>query len=114
MVDLADRVRIHDVDTHLLEPSDLWTSRVSPRWGDDVPHLVEDPETGFDVWYIGGRAICRAGPFASAGWEEFAPSRPKRMADVDPGAWQPQRRLGWMDKHGIYSQILYPNVLGGS
>ena len=30
---------IIDVDSHISEPGDLWTSRVSNRWGDLVPHV---------------------------------------------------------------------------
>ena len=33
--------KVIDVDTHVSEPEDLWTSRVSvKKWGDMVPHVV--------------------------------------------------------------------------
>ena len=38
--DLLDQIKIIDTDTHIIEPYDLWTSRVSrQRWGNMVPHV---------------------------------------------------------------------------
>ena len=34
------RVRVHDVDTHVAEPDDLWTRRIGAKWGDRAPHVV--------------------------------------------------------------------------
>ena len=40
---LLDEVKIIDTDTHVVEPPDLWISRVSTqRWGDLVPHVDAD------------------------------------------------------------------------
>ena len=36
---LFEQHRAVDTDTHLTEPPDTWTSRLSSRWGDAVPHL---------------------------------------------------------------------------
>jgi hypothetical protein len=43
-----------DADSHIIEPEDLFTSRVSAKWGDLVPHVRFDAEHEEDVWYIGG------------------------------------------------------------
>ena len=37
--DLFDRIPVIDVDTHVTEPADTWTSRVAKKWGDKVPRL---------------------------------------------------------------------------
>ena len=43
--DLIDDIGIIDVDTHVAEPNDLWTSRLyRAPWGDRVPHVAWDPE----------------------------------------------------------------------
>ena len=34
MADLFDRYKVIDVDTHVTEPRDVWTSRVSSKWFD--------------------------------------------------------------------------------
>ncbi len=37
---LAEEFRVVDTDTHIIEPYDLWTARMSVRkWGEKVPHL---------------------------------------------------------------------------
>jgi hypothetical protein len=33
MADLFDHYRVIDADSHLSEPADVWTSRVSGKWG---------------------------------------------------------------------------------
>ena len=33
-------IPIIDTDTHVVEPPDLWTSRLSSKWGDLVPHVA--------------------------------------------------------------------------
>ncbi len=49
---IFDRIRAIDTDTHVTEPPDVWTARVSTeKWGDKVPH-VKTVE-GRDVWFIG-------------------------------------------------------------
>ena len=36
----VDQYRVIDTDTHVIEPYDLWTSRLSvAKWGDKVPHV---------------------------------------------------------------------------
>ena len=39
MATIFDRYPVIDVDTHVSEPPDVWTSRVSGKWGDRVPHV---------------------------------------------------------------------------
>ena len=34
--------RIISVDDHVVEPPDLWTSRISATYGDCVPHVVRE------------------------------------------------------------------------
>ena len=51
-VELFQRYRVIDVDTHLTEPPDLWTSRVSSKWGEAVPHV--ENVGGTDLWLAAG------------------------------------------------------------
>ena len=46
-------IPIIDTDTHVVEPPDLWTSRVSAKWGDLVPHVAWDPVAEEEAWYSG-------------------------------------------------------------
>jgi predicted TIM-barrel fold metal-dependent hydrolase len=110
---VVDRIKVIDADTHVSEPEDLWTSRVSiKKWGDLVPHIRWDPDDQEDVWYFGGERFAAAAGPAMAGWREFPPSHPPRLADADPGSWNPIERLKRMDEYGIWAQVIYPNVGG--
>jgi len=110
--DVTSGVEIIDTDTHLMEPPDLWTARLSSsRWGDDIPHMVYDERHGRDRWLIGGRKLTSVANWAVAGWPEFPPSHPPRMEDADPAAWDAKSRLAKMDEYGVYASVLYPNLL---
>lgn len=109
---LLDEVRIIDTDTHVVEPPDLWTSRLSTRrWGDRVPHVQPD-EKGYPSWFVADRRVTGVADAAMAGWNEHPPSHPPTLDVAERAAWDPQERLKRMDADGIYAQVLYPNVAG--
>jgi uncharacterized protein len=106
-------IKVIDVDTHVIEPYDLWTSRVSvKKYGDLVPHVQTDGN-GVDTWYSGDSKLLPAAVLAAAGWEE-APGWgfPPNFEAVDPRVTAPGPRLELMDDYGTYAQVLYPNVTG--
>jgi uncharacterized protein len=109
---LCERYAVADADSHIIEPADLWTSRVSSKWGDLVPHVRFHERRQEDVWYIGDKKLYGAGAFAQAGWPEFPPSHPKKLSEAIPAAIDPKARLAYMDQMGVYYQIMYPNILG--
>src|SRR6185295_6128140 len=107
---VAEGVAIIDADTHVIEPYDLWTSRMSAKWGDRTPHVEWDEQTDQECWFIGQQPVVGAAREAMAGWHEYPPDRPKRLSDVDPANWDIGPRLAKVDELGIQAQILYPNV----
>src|ERR1700722_15973396 len=96
---LFDRFEVIDVDTHITEPPDTWTSRVSARWGDDVPHVVRID--GSDVWVVNGRRWAKPGNTAMAGFDGTLPDGPATYADMHPGAWNAAARVAFMDEQRI-------------
>ena len=108
---IAERFNVIDVDTHIIEPPDLWTSRISSKWGDLVPH-VKLNSRNIERWYMGEHRLPAAGSVAQAGWKDYPPSFPPTLAEADPAAWKAEDRLKRMDQYGIYTQVLYPNLLG--
>jgi predicted TIM-barrel fold metal-dependent hydrolase len=105
-------MRIVDVDSHVTEPSDLWTSRVASTWGDLIPHVKTHPTTGVESWFIGDDRISDVGALSYAEWKLKPPYFPPTLADTTPGSWQPEARLEWMDRNNIHAQVIYPNILG--
>ena len=109
---IAD-IKVIDVDTHVVEPADLWTSRVSTKkWGDKVPHVVWSEKRQEDIWLSEDKVLGAAGAPASAGYEFAPPKYPPRISDAHPSTWRAEDRLAAMDEYGIHAQVLYPNVAG--
>ena len=109
---VVDRIKVIDADSHVSEPEDLWTSRISSKWGDLVPHVVYDPEKSEDRWWIAGKQFMATAGAAMAGWKEPPPDHPPSLQEADHGAWDVKERMKRMDEYGIWSQVVYPNVGG--
>jgi predicted TIM-barrel fold metal-dependent hydrolase len=101
-----------DVDTHITEPKDVWSSRVPSKYADQVPY-VETNKDGRDHWYIQGQRVSSVGLSAVAGFDGGPfPDSPKGFEDVHPASYDAHKRLEYMDSVGIWAQVLYPNVAG--
>ncbi|HSV80791.1 MAG TPA: amidohydrolase family protein [Ramlibacter sp.] len=112
MTALAQEFKVIDTDTHIIEPYDLWTSRVSKKWGDQVPHVKWDERKQEDAWFFGTNRVSAAAGAAHAGFDKYPPSRPQRLDQAQKYTWDAKERLKVMDEYGIHAQILYPNVAG--
>lgn len=103
---------VFDVDSHVSEAPDIWTSRLSAKWGDLAPRLEFDPESGRDRWRVGNHLLTSVAKHAVAGWREPYPSSPPTIEEAHPAAFDAKARLEYMDGEGIEAQVVYPNVLG--
>ena len=108
---LVDEIDVIDVDTHVTETPDLWTSRLGTRWVDQAPTVAWDERSKQDRWRLGDRWLIPVAMLAMAGWKEFPPSNPPTLADADPAAYDPRERIKRMDEFGIHAQVLYPNLI---
>ena len=107
---LFDRFVVIDTDTHITEPRDVWTARVSTRWGNLVPHIERLGSK--DVWVVGGRRVGAPGAYSIAGFDGTIPEFPNTYEDIPASTYDAHARLAHMDREGIRAQILYPNVGG--
>jgi predicted TIM-barrel fold metal-dependent hydrolase len=112
--DLAD-LKIIDVDSHISEPFDLWTSRAPAAWRDRMPrietrdglrHWVVDRDTDLGrAWPVSvvnkDGSKCRGLDFF--GWSH---------EEAHPSSFDMNARLGVLDRFGIHAQVLYPNLAG--
>ncbi len=105
-----NRYTIIDVDTHVTEVADLWTSRVPAHMRDAVPR-VETDARGRDWWWLGRDRMAPIGLTATAGRGDFK-QPPRGYADMHAGAFDAQARLKYMDEIGIWAMVMYPNVGG--
>ena len=99
-----------DVDTHVIEPPDLWTARLPKKYHDAAPHIRWDDTTHALMWFFLGERVFPALSAAHAGWHECPPSHPLSWEDVDPATYELSARVARMDEYGITVQLLYPNV----
>jgi uncharacterized protein len=112
--DQVDDMKVIDADCHIVEPVDLWTSRLGSKWGDLVPRVVFDEERQEEGWTaaVEKKLYASAWGPAMAGFSKFPPARPKTIAEVHPATIDVHERLKLMDDYGIWAQVLYPNVGG--
>ena len=128
---ITDRIKVIDVDTHISEPEDLWTSRVSAKWGDRIPHVVKAGASGAtgdapivqsinidrgadnDIWLIDGKPGMPTALLAWSGHDQHWPGHPHTLADAHQAASVAEARLKLMDDVGVHANLLFPNV-GGS
>jgi uncharacterized protein len=106
------RLPIADADSHILEPADVFTSRVPKRFVDQAPRVELSPRTGHHHWRIGSEWIWPVGHFAFAGFNEYPPLGPAEYEDVQVSAYDAHARLARMDEYGLDVQVLYPNIVG--
>jgi predicted TIM-barrel fold metal-dependent hydrolase len=109
-----DDLKVIDVDTHITEPHDLWSSRAPKGYADRLPHVVD--VDGVAHWAIDGIVLSRAGS-SSVVAKDGSKSRGSEflqweIGDAHPAAYDMDARVEVMDEVGIYAQILYPNVAG--
>jgi predicted TIM-barrel fold metal-dependent hydrolase len=114
--ELVKGIKIIDVDTHISEPLDLWTSRAPAKWRDRVPQMRRQA-SGKMLWTIDGDRSMGVGSASSvvhadgrkADGVEFTDWQ---VGEVHAGCSQAKERLQVMDETGVWAQIIYPNVMG--
>lgn len=107
-----------DADTHVLEPVDMWTNYIDPKYKKSAPFIFQDKDGLFKLNVLGKihgnqKGLGILGTFGSAwGLCEVDQGYPSR----DDGH-NPHSRIEFMNKEGIDGTVLYPSiglVLGGN
>jgi predicted TIM-barrel fold metal-dependent hydrolase len=119
---------IIDLDAHVVEPPDVWSSRLPRRLRDTGPHIemlpqgvakmagtgyIEAPGTDGPLvawWcYEDHRASIKR-TIAAAGYPaEEVVLKGITYDDMRPGCWQQGARLEDMDLNGVEAQLCFPN-----
>lgn len=119
-VPLQPDVQYVSVDDHLLEPPDLWTSRLPAALVDRGPRLVETTEdtaddfgkvfpAGSEAWLYDGAIVTQTMGMGIAGVPVEERGRDAlRYEVVRPGCWSPKDRLVDMDADGVQVQCCFP------
>jgi predicted TIM-barrel fold metal-dependent hydrolase len=107
--------RILSADSHIVEPPDLWTTRMDRRWRERAPRIEALDETG-DYFIIDGmrpRPLAFEGPMAdikAAGLEIPAPKGYRYADHIRPGCYDPDARMQDQDIDGVAGELIYPGL----
>ncbi|MBW2424154.1 MAG: amidohydrolase [Deltaproteobacteria bacterium] len=118
--------RIISVDDHVVEPPDLWTSRLPARYRDRGPRIERERgrlagPTGMqwtpdakgewaDIWYYDDLVSPFSRLSAAVGLGDLAFGT-TTFDEIRPGCWKQKERLEDMDANHVDVSICFPNTL---
>ena len=104
---------IISVDDHLVEPPDVFASRVPARFAGLAPR-VEVADDGTEAWLFDGHRHPQIGLNTVVGRPKHEWSmEPANFADMRQGCWDPEARLVDMDTDGVWASVHYPSLIAG-
>ena len=95
----------------MIEPPDLWISRIDPEFRDRAPRII--PLEDGDWWYCDGRKGQGLGAGAQTGRRFEKPERlshADRLENVRPGGYIPEEYVKDMESDGVDVSIVYPTA----
>lgn len=116
--------RIISVDDHVVEPPDLWSSRLPRRFQERGPRIVrqkgrlsmpggwrQDPDGGWaDVWHYDDLVSPLMKLSAAVGFDDVGFGA-VTFDDIRPGCWKQAERLADMDANHMEASLCFPNTL---
>lgn len=116
MTEAVSGGQLRSGDSHVLEPADLWQTRVAAKFRDRAPRLVESVDTARGrlegEWLVcDGIGPQRVAGFAAADvtdpkWRTAANER--GYEQLLSGGWDPVQRLKDQDIDGVAFEVIYP------
>lgn len=101
-------------DSHVVEPADLWLTRMDTRFRDRAPRIASRPKG--DFYIIDGVAPNPLGLEGAMLEQKLAGKVESpighRYHDTRPGAWDPQARLVDQDLDHVRAEVIYPGFFG--
>ena len=106
--------RLLSADSHVMEPRDLWQTRIDQKWRAQAPRIEMLDESG-DYIVIEGmrpRPLAFEGPMADLKAQGMEIPMPKgyRYEQNRPGSWDPNERLKDQEIDGVSGEVIYPGV----
>lgn len=101
-------------DGHVVEPADLWTTRMDKRFRDRAPRVESREEA--DYYIIEGLTEFPVGLEGVTIEEKMqgqvTTPKGRRHAETRPGAWDPQPRLVDQERDHLKAEVIYPGGFG--
>ncbi len=92
-------------DSHLSEPSDLFTSALPASVAARMPRSVKDEDGRYETIYVDGQEFRRRMPRAM-----LDPETGLQIQDKAPGANDPHLRMKDLDDEGVWAELMYPSL----
>ena len=106
------KMKLLSADNHIVEPPDLWTSRIEPKFRDRAPRLIREETAD---WYRveGNLSIGSLGTATHAGDRYTADHAYEipledRWENVRPGGYDPHEAIKDWDIDGVYGAVVFP------
>jgi predicted TIM-barrel fold metal-dependent hydrolase len=100
--------KLFSVDDHIVEPADLWSSRVPAKYRDVAPHVIV--EDGREYWEWEDKRSHTMGLNAVAGKPENWVKDPVRFDEMIPGCYDAKERVRDFVSQGITSSVCFPSL----
>ena len=105
-------LRLLSADNHIVEPPDLWTSRIEPKFRDQAPRIERREDA--DYWVVAdGLSVGSVGNATHPG-ERYTAERPHeisvddRWEAVRKGAYDPDAAIEDMAIEGVEGAVIFP------
>src|SRR2546429_1192547 len=96
--------RVLSADSHVVEPADVWTTRIDTRFRDRAPHIEKEVNgVKGDFFVCEGLQPFSVSVFAVAGLDprEYSDKMSRGYSGVRPGAWNPVERVKDQENDGV-------------
>jgi predicted TIM-barrel fold metal-dependent hydrolase len=103
---------VWSADSHVVEPPDLWSSRIDKRFAHLAPRVVQRDDT--DLWLVGeGSRMAVVGIQFQAGLRYVSPEAiTKKGRYEDLPELTPEKYTDALDEDGVDGAVLYPTNAG--
>src|SRR5579862_6014228 len=93
-------------DSHLMEPADLFQTRLPADIAERMPRSVKDPDGAFETVHVDGQQFRRRMPKMP----DVIRNLDGTVGDRAPGANDPHLRLKDLDQEGVWAEVTYPSI----
>ena len=105
-------MRVISADSHMMEPADLWETRLDSKFRDRAPKVIKS-ESGKGYLFIapGVRPFPVAGGFGiGKSGEELKEHLKKGYEAARPSGWDPAERIKDQDIDGVQAEVIYTTL----
>lgn len=112
------KLNLLSADNHVVEPPDLWMSRIESKYRDKAPRLV--PGETADWWMVGEDLCVGSVGLSTHPGERYRQDRQHEMSTYDryekvrPGSYDPHEAIKDMEVDGVEGAMIFPSLgVGG-